>query len=67
MVEAKVFITTYLLSTFKWPCYYCLIDNNNLNNIELSNVILWTLQKIQKVITVDQVYEFLIHIEFNFF
>ena len=40
MVEAGAFTATYLPSTSKRPCCYCLIDNNDLNNMELSNVIL---------------------------
>jgi len=67
MVEAGAFTATYLPSTSKRPCCYCLIDNNDLNNMELSNVILRTPQKMQEVITVDQAHEFSIHTEFNFF
>ena len=67
MVEAEVFTTIYLLSTFKQPYCYCLINNNDLNNMKLSNIILRILQKIQKVIIVNQAYEFSIHTEFNFF
>ena len=67
MVEAEAFTATYLPLTSKRPCCYCLIDNNDLNNMELSNVILRTPQKMQEVITVDQAYECSIHTEFNFF
>ena len=45
MVEAGAFTATYLPLTSKRPCCYCLIDNNDLNNMELSNVILRTPQK----------------------
>ena len=49
MVEAGAFTVTYLPSTSKRPCCYCLIDNNDLNNMELSNVILQTPQKCKKL------------------
>lgn len=38
MAEAGTFTATYLPSTSKRPCYYCLINNDNLNNMELSNI-----------------------------
>jgi hypothetical protein len=67
MVEAGAFTATYLPLTSKRPCCYCLIDNNDFNNMELSNVILRTPQKMQEVITVNQAHEFSIHTDFNFF
>src|SRR5579859_3304396 len=38
MAEAATFTATYLLSTFKRPCDFCLISNEDLNNMTLSNV-----------------------------
>jgi hypothetical protein len=67
MVEAGAFTATYLPSTSKRSCCYCLIDNNDFNNMELSNVISRTSQKMQEVITVNQAHEFSIHTDFNFF
>ena len=40
MAEAGIFTATYLPSTSKRPCSHCLIDNDNLNNMALSNVYL---------------------------
>lgn len=42
MAEAGAFTATYLPSTSKRPCYCCLIHNKDLNNMELSNIILRT-------------------------
>lgn len=67
MAEAGAFTATYLPSTSKRPCCYCLIENNDLNNMALSNVILRTPQKMQEVIDTNQAHEFSIHAEFNFF
>ena len=40
MAEAGTFTATYLLSTSKHPCFHCLINNSDLNNMSLSNVVL---------------------------
>ncbi len=37
MVEAGAFTATYLPSTSKRPCCNCLINNEDLNNMSLSN------------------------------
>src|SRR3954454_4473533 len=38
MAEAGAFTATYLPSTSKRPCCYCLINNDELNNMTLSNM-----------------------------
>ena len=67
MAEAGTFTSTYLPSTSKRPCGFCLINNEDLNNMTLSNVILRTPEKMQEVINTNQAHEFSIHTEFNFF
>lgn len=67
MAEAGTFTATYLPSTSKRPCFYCLIDNNDLNNMTLSNVILRTPEKMRELIITNQAHEFSLHSEFNFF
>ena len=67
IVEAGIFTATYLLSTSKWSCYYCLINNNDLNNMELSNIDLWTPEKMKEIIDTNQAKEFSVHKEFNYF
>src|SRR3989440_7230179 len=42
MAEAATFTTTYLLSTSKRPCSFCLISNEDLNNMALTHVDLRT-------------------------
>ena len=67
MAEAGTFTATYLPSTTKRPCSYCLIENDDLNNMALSSVIPRTPEKMQEVIGANQGHEFSIHTEFNFF
>jgi hypothetical protein len=69
MAEAGAFTATYLPSTSKRPCCYCLINNNNLNNMTLPDheVIIRTPEKMKEVIDTNQANEFSIHTEFNFF
>ena len=67
MAEAGSFTATYLPSTSKRPCCYCTIENDDLNNMALSNVILRTPEKMQEIININQAHEFSIHEEFNFF
>lgn len=67
MAEAETFTSTYLPSTSKRPCCYCLVDNDNLNNMSLSSVTIQTPQNMKEVIVTNQVHEFLIHTESNFF
>src|SRR5271170_1517455 len=44
MAEAAIFTSIYLPSTSKCPCYFCLISNEDFNNMALTNVI-YGLQK----------------------
>ena len=67
MAEAGSFTATYLPSTSKHPCFYCLVDNNDLNNMTLPDVILRTPEKMKEVIGANQAHEFSIHGEANFF
>ena len=45
MAEAATFTATYLPSTSKRPCGFCLISNKDLNNMMLSNINLRTPKK----------------------
>ena len=67
MTEANTFTMTYLPSTSRRPCYCCLVDNNDLNNMELSNISLRTPENMKKIINKNQANKFSIHKEFNFF
>jgi hypothetical protein len=67
MAEAGSFTTTYLPSTSKRPCCYCTIENDDFNNMALSNIILRTPKNMQEIINMNQAHEFSIHEEFNFF
>src|SRR2546429_6004709 len=67
LAEAATFTTTYLPSTSKRPCCFCLIDNEDLNNMALTNVIMRTSEKMREAINLNQVNELSIHAEFNFF
>jgi len=67
MAEAGTFTITYIPSTSKRPCYCCLINNNDLNNMSLTNINLRTPQDMQEAINTDQLKEVSIHTEFNFF
>ena len=67
MAEAGTFTATYLPSTSKRPCYNCLINNEDLNNMVLSNINLRTPKKMKEAISENQANEFSIHKEVNFF
>jgi Plavaka transposase len=67
MAEAATFTATYLPSTSKRPCCFCLISNEDLNNMTLSNVILRTPEKMKEAIDLNQANELSIHADFNFF
>src|ERR1044071_7026517 len=67
MAEARTFTATYLPSTSKHPCFHCLINNSDLNNMSLSNVVLRTLQQMQEVIDMNQAQEFSVHEDFNIY
>ena len=67
MAEAATFTATYLPSTSKRPCCFCLISNEDLNNMALTNVILRTPENMKEAIDADQANEFSIHADFNFY
>jgi hypothetical protein len=67
LAEAATFTATYLPSTSKRPCCFCLISNEDLNNMALTNVILRTPKKMKEAIDINQANEFSIHTDFNFF
>src|ERR1043166_151572 len=67
MAEAGAFTATYLPSTSKRPCCYCLIHNKDLNNMELSHIIPRTSENMREVIDKEQANEFSVHEEFNYF
>jgi hypothetical protein len=67
MAEAATFTATYLPSTSKRPCGFCLISNKDLNNMTLSNVELRTPKKMREAIDLDQANELSVHTDFNFF
>jgi Plavaka transposase len=67
MAEAASFTATYLPSTSKRPCGFCLINNEDLNNMELTHVDLRTPEKMKEAIDINQAKELSIHTDFNFF
>ncbi len=67
MAEAATFTATYLLSTSKRPCSFCLISNKDLNNMTLTHVDLQTPEKMKEAIDINQAKELLIYTDFNFF
>src|SRR5436305_13977546 len=67
LAEAASFTATYLLSTSKRPCCFCLIDNKDLNNMVLTNVIMRTPKTMKEAIDMDRANELLLHTDFNFF
>lgn len=66
LAEAATFTATYLPSTSKRPCCFCLINNNDLNNMALTDVELRTPEKMKEAIETNP-NEFSIHADFNFF
>src|SRR5438128_10063180 len=67
LAEAATFTATYLPSTSRRPCCFCLIDNKDLNNMSLTNVIMRTPEKMREAIDLNQANELSIHADFNFF
>jgi hypothetical protein len=67
LAEVATFTTTYLPSTSKRPCCFCLIDNKNLNNMALIDVTLRTPEKMKEAIDRNRANELSIHNDFNFF
>jgi len=67
MAEAATFTATYLPSTSKRPCGFCLISNEDLNNMALTHVDLRTPENMKEAIDINQAKELSIHTDFNFF
>ena len=67
LAEAATFTATYLPSTSKRPCCFCLIDNENLNNMMLTNVNMRTPETMKEAIDMNQANELSLHTDFNFF
>ena len=67
MAEAATFTSTYLPSTSKRPCHFCLISNEDLNNMALTHVDLRTSEEMKEVTDINQARELSIHTDFNFF
>src|SRR5271170_4508665 len=67
LAEVVTFTATYLPSTSRHPCCFCLIDNEDLNNMALTNVIMRTPKTMREAIDTDQANELSLHTDFNFF
>ena len=67
LAETATFTTTYLPSTSKRPCCFCLISNEDLNDMTLPNVDLQTPEKMKEAISANQAKQLSIHTDFNFF
>ena len=67
LAEAATFTATYLPSTSKRPCCFCLTDNEDLNNMELTDITLRTPENMKAAIDTNQANELSIHSDFNFF
>jgi hypothetical protein len=67
MAEAATFTATYLPSTSRRPCGFCLINNEDLNNMALTSVILRTPEKMKEAIDTNRANELSLHADFNFF
>jgi hypothetical protein len=67
LAEVATFTATYLPSTSRRPCCFCLIDNEDLNNMALINVTLRTPEKMKEAIDRNRANELSIHSDFNFF
>src|SRR5256884_8532210 len=67
LAEAVTFTVTYLPSTSKRPCCFCLIDNKDLNNMALINIIMRTPKTMKEAIDMDRANEFSLYTDFNFF
>ena len=67
LAEAATFTATYLPSTSRHPCCFCLIDNEDLNNMALTSVVMRTPKTMREAIDTDQANELSLHTDFNFF
>jgi hypothetical protein len=53
MVEAATFTFTYLLLTFKQSYHFCLISNEDLNNMALTHVNLRTSEETKEITNIN--------------
>jgi hypothetical protein len=67
LAEVATFTATYLPSTSRRPCCFCLIDNEDLNNMALISVTLRTPKKMKEAVDRNRAHELSIHSDFNFF
>jgi hypothetical protein len=67
LAEAATFTATYLPLTSRRPCCFCLISNEDLNNMALTHIDLRTPEKMMEAIDMNQAKELSIHTDFNFF
>ena len=67
MAEAVTFTATYLLSTSRRPCHFCLTSNEDFNNMALTHIDLRTSEEIKEVTDINQARKLSIHTYFNFF
>jgi hypothetical protein len=67
MAEAATFTATYLTSTSRRPCHFCLISNEDFNNMALTHIDLRTSEEMKEVTDINQARELSIHADFNFF
>ena len=67
LAEAATFTVIYLPSISKWPCCFCLTDNEDLNNMALTNIIMRTSKIMKEAIDMDQANELSLYADFNFF
>ena len=67
LAEAATFTSTYLPSTSKRPCCFCLTSNEDLNDMALTNVVMRTPERMKEAIDVNQANELSLHTDFNFF
>src|SRR3954451_9047002 len=67
LAEAATFTATYLPSTSRRPCCFCLISNKDLNNMALNHVDIRTPKKMKEAIDTNRANELSIHTDFNFF
>ena len=67
--ENAIQILIYLSVNCKYPCHKCLITNNNLNNLELSNnqIVLRTSKMMKIFVKCDLMYQYSIYNMRNIF
>lgn len=67
MAEANKFTNVYQPSSSKRPCVSCLTSKEDLNNIDVTHIILRTPQNMREEIANNQAHENSIHTETNLF